>query len=87
MFLLVRVEKQIFSPTVNTKKIKKIFYCTSIPILAALLTLTVATKTYLRQIDIQEKAEYDKVLADFVAIFHPELMPKDYKPTFYQLLK
>ena len=64
MFLLVRVEKQIFSPTVNTKKIKKIFYCTSIPILAALLTLTVATKTYLRQIDIQEKAEYDKVLAD-----------------------
>ena len=29
----------------------------------------------------------DKVLADFVAIFHPELMPKDYKPTFYQLLK
>lgn len=29
----------------------------------------------------------DKVLADFVAIFHPELMPKDYKPTFYHLLK
>lgn len=29
----------------------------------------------------------DKVLADFVAVFHPELMPKDYKPTFYQLLK
>lgn len=29
----------------------------------------------------------DKVLADFVTIFHPELMPKDYKPTFYQLLK
>lgn len=31
--------------------------------------------------------EPDKVLADFVAIFHPELMPKDYKPTFYKLLK
>lgn len=29
----------------------------------------------------------DKVLADFVAIFHPELMPADYKPTFYTLLK
>lgn len=29
----------------------------------------------------------DKVLADFVAIFHPELMPKDYKPAFYHLLK
>ncbi|MGN0283130.1 MAG: ABC transporter substrate-binding protein [Prevotella sp.] len=29
----------------------------------------------------------DKVLADFVAIFHPELMPKDYEPTFYELLK
>lgn len=28
----------------------------------------------------------DIVLADFVAIFHPELMPKDYKPTFYKLL-
>ena len=27
------------------------------------------------------------VLADLVAIFHPELMPKDYKPVFYQLLK
>ena len=31
--------------------------------------------------------EPDKVLADFVAIFHPELMPADYSPTFYQLLK
>ena len=31
--------------------------------------------------------EPDKVLADFVAIFHPELMPADYTPTFYQLLK
>jgi len=29
----------------------------------------------------------DAVLADFVAIFHPELMPGDYQPTFYQLLK
>jgi len=29
----------------------------------------------------------DKVLADFVAIFHPKLMPKDYKPAFYHLLK
>lgn len=29
----------------------------------------------------------DRVLADFVAIFHPELMPKDYKPAFYHLLK
>ncbi len=29
----------------------------------------------------------DKVLSDFVAIFHPELMPADYRPTFYQLLK
>lgn len=29
----------------------------------------------------------DKVLADFVAIFHPELMPKDYKPAFYHLMK
>lgn len=31
--------------------------------------------------------EPDKVLADFVAIFHPELMPKDYEPTFYKILK
>ena len=29
----------------------------------------------------------DAVLADLVAIFHPELMPADYQPTFYQLLK
>lgn len=29
----------------------------------------------------------EKVLADFVAIFHPELMPADYEPTFYTLLK
>ena len=29
----------------------------------------------------------DAVLADFVAIFHPELMPADYEPTFYHLLK
>lgn len=29
----------------------------------------------------------DLVLADFVAIFHPELVPADYEPTFYHLLK
>ena len=29
----------------------------------------------------------DVVLADLVAIFHPELMPDDYQPTFYNLLK
>ena len=29
----------------------------------------------------------DVVLADLVAIFHPELMPADYQPVFYQLLK
>ena len=29
----------------------------------------------------------DVVLADLVAIFHPELMPPDYQPTFYHLLK
>lgn len=29
----------------------------------------------------------DVVLADLVAIFHPELMPDDYQPTFYHLLK
>lgn len=28
----------------------------------------------------------DKVLADFIAIFHPEVMPKGYTPTFYKLL-
>jgi iron complex transport system substrate-binding protein len=31
--------------------------------------------------------EPDKVLADFVAIFHPALMPADYQPTFYKLLE
>jgi iron complex transport system substrate-binding protein len=29
----------------------------------------------------------DVLLADLIAIFHPELMPKDYEPTFYRLLK
>ena len=29
----------------------------------------------------------DLILADFIAIFHPELMPEDYQPTFYRLLK
>lgn len=29
----------------------------------------------------------DWVLADLVAIFHPELMPQDYEPRFYRLLK
>ncbi len=29
----------------------------------------------------------DVMLADFVAIFHPELMPADYQPRFYTLLK
>lgn len=31
--------------------------------------------------------EPDVVLSDLVAIFHPELLPEDYRPTFYQLLK
>ena len=29
----------------------------------------------------------DVVLSDFAAIFHPEVMPKDYQPRFYHLLK
>ena len=29
----------------------------------------------------------DVLLADLIAIFHPELMPADYQPTFYRLLK
>ena len=29
----------------------------------------------------------DILLSDLIAIFHPELMPTDYAPTFYQLLK
>ena len=29
----------------------------------------------------------DVVLKDLVAIFHPELVEKNYKPTFYRLLK
>ena len=29
----------------------------------------------------------DILLADLIAIFHPELMPEDYEPTFYRLLK
>ena len=31
--------------------------------------------------------EPDVLLKDFVAIFHPELMPKDYQPKYYRLLK
>ena len=29
----------------------------------------------------------DVLLADLIAIFHPELMSEDYEPTFYRLLK
>ena len=29
----------------------------------------------------------DVLLKDFVAIFHPELVEKDYQPTYYSLLK
>ena len=29
----------------------------------------------------------DIILADLIAIFHPELMPADYEPTFYRLLE
>ena len=29
----------------------------------------------------------DKVLADFVAIFHPQVLPEGYTPTFYKLLR
>jgi iron complex transport system substrate-binding protein len=29
----------------------------------------------------------DVLLSDLVAIFHPELMPADYEPTFYRMLK
>ena len=29
----------------------------------------------------------DIILADLIAIFHPELMPEDYEPTFYRLLQ
>ncbi|MCR5270452.1 MAG: ABC transporter substrate-binding protein [Prevotella sp.] len=43
----------------------------------------------MKQMPYYEKAPVmpDVILADLVAIFHPELMPADYQPTFYQLLK
>ena len=31
--------------------------------------------------------EPDKVLADLIHAFHPELLPSDYKPVYYELLK
>ena len=31
--------------------------------------------------------EPDKVLADLIHAFHPELLPSDYKPVYYGLLK
>ena len=31
--------------------------------------------------------EPDKVLADLIHAFHPELLPSDYKPIYYELLK
>lgn len=31
--------------------------------------------------------EPDKVLADFIFVFHPEVMPADYTPTYYHLLR
>lgn len=31
--------------------------------------------------------EPDKVLADMIHAFHPELLPSDYQPTYYELLK
>ena len=34
-----------------------------------------------------EPVKPDVLLKDFIAIFHPELVEKDYKPTFYRLLK
>ena len=29
----------------------------------------------------------DVVLSDLIHIFHPELLPEDYRPVFYELLK
>ena len=34
-----------------------------------------------------EPVKPDVLLKDFIAIFHPELVEKDYTPTFYRLLK
>ena len=34
-----------------------------------------------------ETAAPEVVLADLIHIFHPELLPADYKPVFYELLK
>lgn len=43
----------------------------------------------MRQTPYYEQApmQPDVLLADLVAIFHPEVMPADYQPTFYHLLK
>ena len=34
-----------------------------------------------------EPVKPDVLLKDLIAIFHPELVEKDYTPTFYRLLK
>ena len=52
-------------------KEKKVIYCT------------------MKQTPYYEKSPVmpDVLLSDLVAIFHPELMPADYEPTFYRMLK
>ena len=59
-----QIRKSITSATVKTSVFKKKFYGISILFLCVVLALTVATKTYLHQIDLEEKAEFERVLSD-----------------------
>jgi UDP-N-acetylglucosamine 2-epimerase (non-hydrolysing) len=37
--------------------------------------------------DVLKAVQPDVVLSDLIHIFHPELLPDDYQPVFYELLK
>ena len=63
-FTFVKIKQYIKTPVKMSLLFTKSFYTASIAVLCLALTLTAATKYYLYQTDIKEKADFDKVVSD-----------------------
>lgn len=65
IFTYDRIQTYVESPNFNSIGLRKLFYIIAIPAVCIILAVTVGAKTHLNKVSIEEKSDWDKVVAEF----------------------
>lgn len=65
IFTYDRIQTYVESPNFSSIGLKKYFYIIAIPAVCIILAVTVGAKTHLSKVSIEEKAEWNTVVAEF----------------------